>query len=105
MVRKAAILKAEEEGNEAVFVEIENIGFARMYQEGRNCCWSMRIPKEIQRSRRIKTDVRSWNPGERVCPSQSLISREVNIFLSMRRYHDRRRYILPTARERRGVCC
>lgn len=70
-------------------LEIENIGFARMYQEAELLLEYEDLDgnTEIQK---IETDVRNWNPGERVCLSKRLISGEGKYFLSMRRCLDSR---------------
>ncbi len=87
VVRKAVLKPKRREMK--LQLEIENIGFARMYQEA-ELSLEYEDPEGNTEIQRIKTDVRSWNPGERVCLSQSLISREGKYFLSMRRYHDGR---------------
>lgn len=70
-------------------LEIENIGFARMYEEAQLLLEYEDLDGNTE-FLRIETDVRNWNPGERVCLSQRLISGPGKYFLSMHRCHDGR---------------
>lgn len=68
-------------------LEIENIGFARMYEEA-ELLLEYKDPDGNTEIWKIETDVRTWNPGERVFLSQSLMSGAGKYFLLMRRCHD-----------------
>lgn len=70
-------------------LEIENIGFARMYEEA-ELLLEYEDPDGNTEPQKIETDVRTWNPGERVSLSQSLISGVGSYFLTMRRCLDGR---------------
>lgn len=82
-------------------LEVENIGFARMYEEAELLLEyeDLNGNTEIWK---IETDVRNWNPGERVCLSQSLISGAGKYFLSMRRCHDGRRVYFANRQGEKG---
>lgn len=70
-------------------LEIENIGFARMYEEAELLLEYEDLDGKTE-TKKIETDVRNWNPGERVSLSQSLISGAGSYFLTMRRCLDGR---------------
>lgn len=70
-------------------LEIENIGFARMYEET-ELLLEYEDPEGNTEIQRIETDVRNWNPGERVCLSQRLLPGAGSYFLTMRRCQDGR---------------
>lgn len=82
-------------------LEIENIGFARMYEEA-ELLLEYEDPNGNTEIWKIETDVRNWNPGERVCLSQSLISGAGKYFLSMRRCHDGRRVYFANRQGEKG---
>lgn len=82
-------------------LEIENIGFARMYEEA-ELLLEYEDSQGNTETQRIETDVRNWNPGERVCLSQSLISGAGKYFLSMRRCHDGRRVYFANRQGEKG---
>lgn len=70
-------------------LEIENIGFARMYEEA-ELLLEYEDPEGNTETQRIETDVRNWNPGQRVCLSQRLLPGAGSYFLAMRRCQDGR---------------
>lgn len=82
-------------------LEVENIGFARMYEEA-ELLLEYEDPNGNTEIWKIETDVRNWNPGERVCLSQSLISGAGKYFLSMRRCHDGRRVYFANRQGEKG---
>lgn len=70
-------------------LEIENIGFARMYEET-ELLLEYEDPEGNTEIQRIETDVRNWNPGERISLSQRLLPGVGSYFLTMRRCQDGR---------------
>lgn len=70
-------------------LEIENIGFARMYEEA-ELLLEYEDPEGNTETQRIETDVRNWNPGERISLSQRLLPGAGSYFLAMRRCQDGR---------------
>ncbi|MCI9538596.1 MAG: DUF4832 domain-containing protein [Eubacterium sp.] len=70
-------------------LEIENIGFARMYEEA-ELLLEYEDPEGNTETQRIETDVRNWNPGQRISLSQRLLPGAGSYFLAMRRCQDGR---------------
>ncbi len=70
-------------------LEIENIGFARMYEEA-ELLLEYEDTEGNTETQRIETDVRNWNPGERISLSQRLLPGAGSYFLAMRRCQDGR---------------
>lgn len=82
-------------------LEIENIGFARMYEEAELLLEYEDLDGNSE-TQKIETDLRTWRPGERVCLSKSLISGAGKYFLSMRRCQDGRRVYFANRQGEKG---
>ncbi len=87
-VVRQAVLKPKRKEIKLQLV-LENIGFARMYEEAELLLEYEDLDGKTE-TKKIETDVRTWNPGERVSLSQSLISGAGSYFLTMRRCQDGR---------------
>ena len=87
-VVRQAVLKPKRKEMK-LLLEIENIGFARMYEEA-ELLLEYEDTEGNTEIQRIETDVRNWNPGERVSLSQRLLPGAGSYFLAMRRCQDGR---------------